>query len=136
MPYLPLASAAIYAILGMIHLIYTLRDIVSGPRYFVPRDRALLEAMRETRLALAPHGHDFWSAMLGIHLTHSICLLLFALLIVLTVATPLPALQPLMIGLGVVLTVIAWQFFFHIPLIGCAAATVLMMVGWGLARVT
>ena len=130
MPYLPLAAAAIIGILGMLHLIYAVRDIVSRPRYFVPRDPALLDAMRGTKAALAPNGHDFWSVLLGIHLTHSIGLLLFALLIVLTVVTPLPALKPLMIGVGLVLTFIAWQFFFHIPLIGVALATALMIVGW------
>ena len=98
--FLPLAAAAIIGVLGMLHLIYTLRDIVSRPRYFVPRDPALLDAMRGTQAALAPNGHDFWSVLLGIHLTHSIGLLLFALLIVLTVVTPLPALKPLMIGVG------------------------------------
>ena len=128
--FLPLAAAAIIGVLGMLHLIYTLRDIVSRPRYFVPRDPALLDAMRGTQAALAPNGHDFWSVLLGIHLTHSIGLLLFALLIVLTVVTPLPALKPLMIGVGLVLTFIAWQFFFHIPLIGVALATALMIVGW------
>ena len=127
---LPLAAAAIIATLGALHLIYTLRDIVSRPRYFVPRDRALLDAMRGTQIALAPHGHDYWSVSLGIHLTHSIGLLLFALLIVLTVVTPLPALKPLMIGLGLALTFIAWRFFFSIPFIGCAAATALMIAGW------
>lgn len=130
MSYLPLAAAAIIGILGLLHLIYTVRDIVSRPRYFVPRDPALLDAMRGTRAALAPNGHDFWSVLLGIHLTHSIGLLLFALLIVLTVVTPLPVLKPLMIGVGLVLTFIAWQFFFHIPLIGAALATALMIVGW------
>ena len=128
--FLPLTAAAIIGILGMLHLIYTVRDIVSRPRYFVPRDPALLDAMRGTQAALAPNGHDFWSVLLGIHLTHSIGLLLFALLIVLTVVTPLPALKPLMIGVGLVLTFIAWQFFFHIPLIGVALATALMIVGW------
>jgi hypothetical protein len=130
MSYLPLAAAAILSILGVLHLTYTVRDIVSRPRYFVPRDPAVLDAMRGTKAALAPNGHDFWSVLLGIHLTHSIGLLLFALLIVLTVVTPLPALKPLMIGVGLVLTFIAWQFFFHIPLIGVALATTLMVVGW------
>jgi hypothetical protein len=130
MSYLPLAAAAILSILGALHLTYTVRDIVSRPRYFVPRDPAVLDAMRGTQAALAPNGHDFWSILLGIHLTHSIGLLLFALLIVLTVVTPLPALKPLMIGVGLVLTFIAWKFFFHIPLIGVALATALMIVGW------
>ncbi|MDQ8729059.1 hypothetical protein [Bradyrhizobium sp. LHD-71] len=130
MAYLPLAAAAIIGTLGLIHLIYTLRDLLSRPRYFAPRDPVLLEAMRGTQIAVAPNGHDYWSVLLGIHLTHGIGLLLFALLIALTVITPLPALKLLMIGLGLVLTFIAWRFFFHIPLIGCAIATALMIAGW------
>jgi hypothetical protein len=132
MSYLPFGAAAIIAVLATLHLIYTLRDMFSRPRYFVPRDPALLQAMQGARLALAPNGRDFWSAMLGFHLTHSIGLLLYALLIVLTVTTPLPALQPLMIGLGLVLVLIAWRCWFHIPLIGCVAATALMIAGWAL----
>jgi hypothetical protein len=130
MTYLPLGAAAIMAVLATLHLIYTLRDMFSRPRYFVPRDRALLDAMRNTNLALAPNGRDFWTAMLGFHLTHSIGLLLYALLIVLTVTTPLPALRPLLIGIGLVLVLIAWRCWFHIPLIGCIAATVLLIAGW------
>jgi hypothetical protein len=130
MTYLPLAAAFIFALLATLHLIYTLRDMFTRPRYFTPRDRTLLDAMRATQLSLAPNGRDYWSALLGFHLTHSIGLLLYALLIVLTVTTPLPALKPLMIGLGAVLTLIAWRCWFHIPLIGCAVATVLMVVGW------
>jgi hypothetical protein len=130
MSLLPLGAAAIFAVLATLHLIYTLRDMFSRPRYFAPQDPALLEAMRTTKMRLAPQGRDFWSAMLGFHLTHSIGLLLFALLIVLTVTTPLPQLKPLMVVLGLTLTLIAWRCWFHIPLIGCAAASALMIAGW------
>ena len=97
--FLPLAAAAIIAILATLHLIYTLRDIVLSP--------ALLRAARSgtagrhagdaslrSRRTDAISGPSCWD----FHLTHSIGLLLFALLIVLTVVTPLPALKPLMIG--------------------------------------
>ena len=127
---LPFAAAAIIAILATFHLVYTLHDLVLRPRYFVPRDRALLQAMQATRIALAPNGRDFWSALLGFHLTHSIGLLLYALLIVLTATAPLPQLKPLMIGLGLILTLIAWRCWFHIPLAGCAIATALMIAAW------
>ena len=130
MSYLPLLAAAIIAILATLHLVYTLRDILSRPRYFVPRDRGLLPAMQATRIALAPHGRDFGSTMLGFHLSHGIGMLLFALLIVLTATTPLPQLKPLMIGLGLAMTLIAWRFWFHIPLAGCAAASAQMIAAW------
>ena len=128
--WLPFAAAAIIAVLATLHLVYTLHDLFDQPRYFTPRDRALLETMRATKLSLAPTGHDFWSATLGFHLTHSIGLLLFALLIVLSVTTPLPALRPLLIGIALVLTLIAWRCWFHIPLMGCAAVSVLLIAGW------
>jgi hypothetical protein len=128
--YLPFAAAAIIAVLATLHLVYTLQDLFGQPRYFTPRDRALLEAMRTTKLSLAPTGHDYWSATLGFHLTHSIGLLLFALLIVLSVTTPLPALHPLLIGVALVLTLIAWRCWFHIPLAGCAVAAGLLIAGW------
>ena len=128
--YLPLAAAAIIAVLATIHLVYTLRDMFGEPRYFTPRDRALMEPLRTTTLSLAPTGRDFWSAMLGFHLTHSIGLLLFALLIVLSVTTPLPALRPVLIGIALLLTLIAWRCWFHIPLAGCAAVSVLLIAGW------
>ena len=128
--WLSLAAAAIIAVLATLHLLYTLRDFFSQPRYFTPRDRALLEAMRTTRVSLAPNGRDFWSALLGFHFTHSIGLLLFALLIALSVTTPLPALRPLLIAIALLLTWIAWRCWFHIPLAGCAAVSVLLIAGW------
>ena len=130
---LPLGAAGIFAVLGTLHLIYTLSDMFGRPRYFVPRDAALLEAMRTTKIALAPGGRDFWTVYLGFNITHSLFLLLLALLIVLTVMVPLPALKLPGIGLGLILTLISWACFFHIPTIGCAVAAALMIVGWAFA---
>ena len=133
MSLLPLGAAGIFAVLGLLHLTYTLRDMFGRPRYFAPRDGALLEAMRATRIALAPDGRDMWSVYMGFNLTHSLGLMLLALLIVLTVMLPLPALKLPMIALGLLVTLISWACFFHIPLIACAAASALMIVGWALA---
>ena len=47
---LPFAAAAIMGGLATLHLVYTLHDLVLRPRYFVPRDRALVLEMG--RLAL------------------------------------------------------------------------------------
>ena len=40
------------------------------------------------------------------------------------------ALAAPLVGLGMLYTWIAWRFWFHIPLIGCALATGLMIAGW------
>jgi len=132
MSYLTFLAAAILAILAILHLIYTIRDFGSEPRYFAPRDPALLAAMRASRIRLAPKGRDFWSALLGFHLSHSIGILLFALLIVLATVYQIGWLKVLLVGLGCVFTWIAWRCWFHIPLIGCLAATTLMLAGWAL----
>jgi hypothetical protein len=130
---LPLGAAGIFALLGALHLIYTLSDMFGRPRYFAPRDPALLEAMRATRIALAPGGRDMWSVYMGFNLTHSLSVLLLALLIVLAVVLPLPALKLPVIALGLLVTLISWACFFHIPTIACAVASALMIVGWVLA---
>src|SRR6516225_2857586 len=61
-------SGGIYAILGVLHLIYTLHDFGGRPRYFRPLDRSLLPAMRNTNTAIAPTGRDYWSGVLGFNL--------------------------------------------------------------------
>lgn len=127
---LPFLAAGILATLATLHLIYTIHDFMFEPRYFRPRDAALLESMRATRNALTPTGRDYWSALLGFHFSHSISVLLFALLIVLAGTMGIDWLKVLLVCLGAVYTWIAWRCWFHIPLAGCALATGLMITGW------
>lgn len=127
---LPLAAAGVLATLATLHLIYTIHDFAFAPRYFRPRDASLLAPMQATRNALTPTGRDYWSALLGFHFSHSIGVLLFALLIVLAGNLQIGWLKLLLVCLGLVYTWIAWRCWFHIPLIGCALATILMIVGW------
>src|SRR5262249_61460511 len=47
MNFLTIMSAAVFAVLGSLHLVYTLRDFGERPRYFRPADRSLLPAMRK-----------------------------------------------------------------------------------------
>ena len=127
---LPFVAAGILAILAIIHFIYTLHDFAFTPRYFNPRDASLLAPMQATRNALTPTGRDYWSALLGFHFSHSIGVLLFALLIVLATNLGIDWLKVLLVCLGGVYTGIAWRCWFHIPLMGCALATGLMIAGW------
>ena len=135
MAYVPIFSAAILAVLGLIHLVYTVRDAFGTPRYFAPVDRSLLGSMRETKIALAPNGHDFWDALIGFHFSHSIGVLLLAGMIVLETVHPTGWMRPILCAVAAVYTLIAWRYWFHIPLIGVAVATVAMTVAWTLVRV-
>ncbi len=132
MNYLPFIAAAILAVLGGLHLFYAARDFWSEPRYFAPRDRSLLPLLRATKNIITPNGRDYWTASLGFHFSHSIGVLLFALLIVIASLYQINWLEVLLVGLGAVFTWIAWRCWFHIPLYGCAAATTLMLVGWSM----
>lgn len=123
-------AALIYAVLGGLHGLYTLRDIGGRPRYFRPKDKAVLEAMRATTTAIAPRGRDYWSGIMGFHLSHSLGVLLFALLIVVLVQYQIGWLMPVLAGVGALFTVIAWRFWFHIPMIGSAIGTVLIVLAW------
>lgn len=125
-------SAGVFAILATLHLIYTIHDFGERPRYFRPADRSLLPALRSTRPAIAPGGRDYWSATLGFHLSHSIGVLLFALLIVVAGQYQIAWLKPILIGVGAAFAAIAWRCWFRIPMLGCSIGTALMIAGWAL----
>jgi hypothetical protein len=130
MTHLLILSAAIFIVLGVLHLSYAIHDFFVAPRYFAPRDQSLLPAMRATRIALAPKGHDFWTATLGFHFSHSIGALLFALLVFVQHSQPLVWLGPLLIAVSAMYTLVAWRCWFHIPLIGTSTATLALAAGW------
>ena len=121
-------AAAIYGLLGVAHGIYTLHDILRRPRYFRPRDHQLVAALQGTTVALAPGGRDFWTATLGFHLSHTIGVLLFALLVIVAGLADLDWLLPLLTVVSAVYAAIAWRFWFRVPLIGCVLATISLVV--------
>jgi hypothetical protein len=127
---LAIASATVFAVLGALHLIYTLHDFGERPRYFRPRDATLLPAMRQTTTSIARGGRDYWSGILGFNLSHSIGILLFALLIVLAAQYKIVWLEPLLSALGLVFAVIAWRCWFRIPMWGSLLGTGLMIAAW------
>jgi hypothetical protein len=127
---LAFASAAVFAVLGILHLVYTLHDFGEKPRYFSPRDASLLPAMRQTKTAIAPGGRDYWSGILGFNLSHAIGVLLFALLIVLAAQYRIVWLQPILVAIGLAFAGIAWRCWFRIPMWGCVIGTALMAAAW------
>jgi hypothetical protein len=127
---LAIASAAVFVVLGVLHLVYTLHDFGGRPRYFQPRDKSLLPAMRQTTMAIAPGGRDYWSGILGFNLSHSIGVLLFALLIVLAAQYRIVWVQPMLVVIGLAFAGIAWRFWFRTPMWGCLIGTALMVTAW------
>jgi hypothetical protein len=130
MTVLSLIAAGIFALLALIHLVYTLRDFGSRPRYFRPTDLDVLAAMQSSRTAIAPNGPDYWRGVLGFHLSHSIGVLLLALLIAVTTKYAIAWLKPVLILVGVAYAGISWRCWFAMPTAGIAIATSLMALGW------
>jgi hypothetical protein len=130
MNFLAAMSGGIFGILGLLHLIYTLHDFGERPRYFRPVDHSLLLAMRNTNMAIAPTGRDYWSGILGFNLSHSIGVLLFALLILLTARYEISWLKPFLVLVGGTFTVIAWRCWFNTPMLGCLIGTAIMIAAW------
>jgi hypothetical protein len=129
---LAFVGAAIIAALGAMHLAYTLQDFGARPRHFTPTDPVLLTAMRQCRTALAPHGRDYWSGILGFHLSHSMGLAFFALLGALAGPYEIEWLKPLLILAGLAYAAISFRCWFAAPTICVLLATALMAAGWWL----
>jgi hypothetical protein len=124
---LAVMSTAIFAVLGAPHLIYTIHDFGDRPKYFRPRDATLLASMRQTQTAIAPQGQDYWSGVVGFSLSHSLGVLLFALLIDMTAVYDINWLKPILTMIGLAFAFIAWRCWFRIPMVGCLIGTALMV---------
>lgn len=68
-------GSGIFALLGVIHTVFTLQDI-SNPRNFAPRDAELLAAMQHSAVGLDPKI-NLWNAWMGFNFSHSLGLLMF-----------------------------------------------------------
>ena len=117
-------------LLGLLHLGYTVHDFGARPRYFRPQNAELLTDMREAKTALAPHGRDYWSGILGFHLSHSLGVLQYALLIYLATTFGISWLKPVLVGVGISYGLISYRCWFRIPTIGVSIATALLIIGW------
>jgi hypothetical protein len=68
-------AAAIFCLLGVTHVVLTIRDLYD-PRSFTPTDDTVRQAMVGARLRLAP-ATTIWRAWIGFNFSHSLGLLVF-----------------------------------------------------------
>jgi hypothetical protein len=127
---LSFGAAALMAVLGMMHLIYTLIDFGNAPKYFRPVDENLFVRMRETKTAIAPQGRDYWSGVLGFNLSHSIGLMLFGLLIGVGTIYEIHWLKPILVTTGLLFTAISYRCWFIWPTMGAGLASGLLVLSW------
>jgi hypothetical protein len=133
-PSLIAGSAAIFMLLGLIHLVYTFYV----PR-LLPRDRDLRARMQEVSPVITRET-TMWKAWVGFNASHSYSLILFgAVYGYLAVAHSDFLFQSVfLLSLGLILlfgyVFLAKRYFFRIPLWGVLLATVLyalaLLVRW------
>lgn len=129
MAVLGIAGAAVLGLLGLLHLVYTLRDMTGRPKFFAPRDPSLLEAMRQTRAGIAPGGRDYWQATLGFHISHSLAVLMAAGIVLGGSLTGPTWLGYVGLAITLIYALLAWRFWFAIPLWGCMVSAALQAAG-------
>lgn len=118
------AGGMIFCVLGTLHAIYMLADL-RRPRRLVPGDPALIAAMAGSRVRLAGDATDMWRAWAGFNLSHS----LGALIVGATgfawpaITERSAALAWLPASVAAVYLTIGLRFWFRVPNVGIAAAT-------------
>lgn len=131
------AGSAFFLVLGVLHAQLTIRD-EREPRAFAPRDPDLLKAMQDGQMRLTAET-TIWCAGLGFHYSHSLALIGFGLLFGCFALFAWPALLSLPVLLwaapviGLLYLVMAWRYWFRIPVIGAGLGFVLMTAGVVLA---
>src|SRR6516165_12203614 len=69
-------GGSISCVLGGLHASYTLLDL-HNPRWLVPADPSVAQAMANSALKLSRGGTDMWRAWIGFNFSHSLGVLLF-----------------------------------------------------------
>ena len=128
-------GGAIFGMLGALHGLYALLDF-RNPRRLVPTDPTVLEAMANSSVRVSRGGTDMWRAWIGFNFTHSLGLVLVAVMAIWggTVIRTVPVgLIPALTLIGCVYLVLAVRYFFRIPAVGIAIATGCFATAWVLS---
>lgn len=126
------SCACIVFVFGALHLFHTF----SGKGLW-PRDAGVQAAMASTPLRIAPTT-TLWRAWIGFNASHALALLCFGLAYGWLALQASGARPPGILALGfglaflTVQLVLAWQFWFRVPVAGIALAWLLMAGAIGL----
>ena len=132
--YLLIAGGTLFAILGLLHVIYTICDIYR-PRHLAPIDRAVVDQMASAGVRLAPGRTNMWDAWLGFNLSHGLGAVIFGLVCVgagvFARKLALPGTTLLIpVLVGVIYLLLAIRFWFRVPAVGIAIGTGFLFIGW------
>jgi len=125
-------GGAVFGVLGGLHAIYTLLDL-RNPRRLVPVDPSVAHAMANSAVRMSRGGTDMWRAWIGFNFTHSLGVLLFAVLAIWAGAriNRLPVgIIPALTLIGCIYLVVAMRYFYRSPAIGVAIGTGCFAAAW------
>lgn len=111
-------------VFGTLHVLATVVDTVR-PTYFAPTDRAVLPAMEGTRIRLAHARPSLWRIWLGIHFSHGLGIVAFALVCLLValedyaLVDSVGGLRALTIAVPAVYAAVSLRFWFWGPHLIC-----------------
>ena len=127
-------GGAVFGVLGALHASYTLLDLRS-PRWLVPADSSVAQAMANSALRLSGGRTDMWRAWIGFNFSHSVGVLLVAGLALWagfrfnTLPVGIITLALTLIGC-VYLVALALLYWFRGPAIGVAIGTGCFAAAW------
>jgi hypothetical protein len=131
------AGAFVFLLLGVAHGLMTLLDL-RRPQFFAPRDRQLIQALRQTSIGLSPRA-NFWLVWLGFNLSHSLGLMIFGsgLIWLARVGGHAPD-QAVISGagalVGVVYLILALRFWYRGPAIWCGIGALLLALSFAVSQ--
>jgi hypothetical protein len=129
-------GGTVFGILGVLHALYTLLDLWN-PRRLVPVDPSVAQAMANSALRLSGERTDMWRAWIGFNFSHSLGVLLVAVLALWAGSRfntlPLSVSTGVLTLIGCVYLILALLYWFRSPAIGVAIGTVCFAVAWVLS---
>lgn len=121
-------GAAVFGVLGLLHLAYTFFTTK-----FDPYDASVADAMRNTSPRISRQT-TMWRAWIGFNASHSLGAIVFAAMVVVLAARRMdvivdaPVFAWIAAGNGLAYLALAKRYWFRIPLIGIALATACFVI--------
>ena len=126
-------GGAVFLALGGLHAIYTLLDL-HDPRFLVPDDPSVAQAMAKSFLRLSQGRTDMWRGWIGFNFSHSLGVLLVGALGVWAGSQaktlPINVIMPALTLIGCVYLVLCLLYWFRDPAIGVAIGTACFAAAW------
>jgi len=121
-------GAAIFGVLGALHLYYTFFT-----NKFMTRDRKVAEAMKATSPLLTDHT-TMWDTWIGFNGSHSLGAIFIAIFYILLATTHMEVIREtksfilLAVLIGASYLYLAIKYWFRVPLIGISIATICFVI--------